>query len=536
MSTPIKFAFAYAQFLLKSAALHVVLKGCAGALLHAGLLLCGELLHCVSLKVGTGGETGVPAVTIDSQPHMGSLFKSQNGSTWQPEVNQDMMFRIHKCKFETGSVGSAIFRSANAMSHYTPSFGRVLNPLDHVNLPAAAFGAGSFWTTPYGYKFNNMYNSEDGGASPNGYIYHRFRVDATELNFPSGFTKFEYAAATKDDSDVPNVFTLDPTTGYTQMQMHRDVIPSSSLKILQNKTGSFVFKGTISSDDENISPMINLERLSLTMIRNLVNDGQLYANTWPMNFISTDAGGGATGQNLGGGFRIETSGRGYAATDTVTITTPDSGQIGSGATGKPIVNGTGAIVGVTLHNAGNNYLTSPTIAVSRAGAGSDAVVKYHGEDEPEGPGNYLARYMTKKVVMSPGAEATDVKVYLTASQPRGTKVHVYVKVKNKSDIEPFEKKKWQLLARNQPFSEEVTPSEDVMREISFSGLGAGDGGDGEYPLSYDAKVDGVAVAAGEGPTGERFNTFNSFAVKIVMQSNDPRLVPVVSNMRAIAIE
>ena len=75
-----------------------------------------------------------------------------------------------------------------------------------------------------------------------------------------------------------------------------------------------------------------------------------------------------------------------------------------------------------------------------------------------------------------------------------------------------------------------------MREISFSGLGAGDGGDGEYPLSYDAKVDDVAVGAGTGPTGERFNTFNSFAIKIVMQSNDPRLVPVVSNMRAIAIE
>ena len=62
------------------------------------------------------------------------------------------------------------------------------------------------------------------------------------------------------------------------------------------------------------------------------------------------------------------------------------------------------------------------------------------------------------------------------------------------------------------------------------------GGDDEFPLSYDAKLDGVAYGADTSPAGERFNTFNEFAIKIVMQSNDARIVPVVKDLRAIAVE
>ena len=43
----------------------------------------------------------------------------------------------------------------------------------------------------------------------------------------------------------------------------------------------------------------------------------------------------------------------------------------------------------------------------------------------------------------------------------------------------------------------------------------GGGNDDEFPLSYDAKLDGVAYGADTSPAGERFNTFNEFAIKIV---------------------
>jgi len=114
----------------------------------------------------------------------------------------------------------------------------------------------------------------------------------------------------------------------------------------------------------------------------------------------------------------------------------------------------------------------------------------------------------------------------------GTIIWVYTKVRNKADLESFDKKNWVLTKRMQPFSDELTPSDDYFREVHFMG----GGGDDEFPLSYDAKSDGIAYAVNEQPSGERYNTFNEFAIKIVMQSNDPRIVPVVKDLRAVAVE
>jgi hypothetical protein len=321
----------------------------------------------------------------------------------------------------------------------------------------------------------------------------------------------------------------------TDLQLHTDTIPSTSLDILKDNIGSFVLQGTISTGNENISPMINLERMSLTMIKNLINNGELSSNTWPANYITTDTY--SSGNVIGGGFYVETTGKGYDGTEAVVITT-DTGNIGVGAKGNTVINSVGSIIGVTLQNAGNTYLHSPTITLADtdgttySGGGAGASIKYVGEDSAQGPGNFLARYMTRCIVMSPGAEAKDIKLYLTAAQPFGTIIWVYTKVRNKADIEPFNKKNWVLSKRLQPFTAEITSGEDTYREIKFMG----GGNDDEFPLSYTAKPDGVSFSGGESPAAERFNTFNEFAIKIVMQSNDPRVVPVVKDLRAIAVE
>ena len=43
---------------------------------------------------------------ITSQPAMGSLFKSQNGSTWEPDQSKDLMFKLKRANFST--TGSSI--------------------------------------------------------------------------------------------------------------------------------------------------------------------------------------------------------------------------------------------------------------------------------------------------------------------------------------------------------------------------------------------------------------------------------------------
>jgi hypothetical protein len=42
------------------------------------------------------------ARTISEQPYLGSLFKSQNASTWTADQTQDLKFTIYRCQFETG--------------------------------------------------------------------------------------------------------------------------------------------------------------------------------------------------------------------------------------------------------------------------------------------------------------------------------------------------------------------------------------------------------------------------------------------------
>lgn len=47
--------------------------------------------------------------TISEQPYLGSLFKSQNASTWTTDQTQDLMFTIYKAKFDTSAVGTIQF-------------------------------------------------------------------------------------------------------------------------------------------------------------------------------------------------------------------------------------------------------------------------------------------------------------------------------------------------------------------------------------------------------------------------------------------
>jgi hypothetical protein len=47
--------------------------------------------------------------TISEQPYAGVLFKSQNGSTWTANDDQDLKFTLYRCKFDTDVIGAVPF-------------------------------------------------------------------------------------------------------------------------------------------------------------------------------------------------------------------------------------------------------------------------------------------------------------------------------------------------------------------------------------------------------------------------------------------
>jgi hypothetical protein len=62
---------------------------------------------------------------ISEQPYLGSMFTSQNNTTWTPEQLKDVKFRINKCQFETeGNVQINLkeFAGIKEASSFTPNF------------------------------------------------------------------------------------------------------------------------------------------------------------------------------------------------------------------------------------------------------------------------------------------------------------------------------------------------------------------------------------------------------------------------------
>ena len=53
-----------------------------------------------------GDQMPGTARTISEQPYLGSLFKSQNASTWTADQTQDLKFTLYRAKFQTGVVGN----------------------------------------------------------------------------------------------------------------------------------------------------------------------------------------------------------------------------------------------------------------------------------------------------------------------------------------------------------------------------------------------------------------------------------------------
>ena len=55
---------------------------------------------------------------VSEQPYAGVFFKSQNASTWSPDQNQDLTFRIHKANFTIGATANAIFKDGTSSAEY----------------------------------------------------------------------------------------------------------------------------------------------------------------------------------------------------------------------------------------------------------------------------------------------------------------------------------------------------------------------------------------------------------------------------------
>lgn len=84
-------------------------------------------------------------------------------------------------------------------------------------------------------------------------------------------------------------------------------------------------------------------------------------------------------------------------------------------------------------------------------------------------GSALSKYISKRLALTEGMDAEDVKVFLTAYKPTGTNIDVYAKVLNFSDGELFEDKDWTLLEQStSPYMYSDSLNDQDYREYEYT--------------------------------------------------------------------
>ena len=385
------------------------------------------------------GEVGkldiVSGLQISEQPYGGSLFQSQNGSTWTADQNLDMLFRIYRKVFSTS--------------------------------PATAQFIVDKPTSNIAYDLINTVTSEVTMANTSlGYSFLSEKSTGGLTSFITFNPKEDY---TMDDGNGRRV--LNPTTGNT----------------------SFILKATMSTSNPAISPILDTTRFGTILVDN-------YINALPL---------------LNSGFLIANSGSAYANSADVTVSFTGGGGSGAVATATVASN---VITAITVTSGGTGYTTSPTVTITPgSGGGSGASVTYNGEDKKTG-GNAATRYMTRRVTLADGFDSGDLRVYLTAYKPSGSEIYVYYKLLSGSDSDVFDNKSYQLMTQlgNPNF---VSSNKRDYRELSFA------------PGTSSVANNSISYTSGS----TAFNSFKTFAIKIVMSGTDTTDVPKVRDLRAIAL-
>ena len=136
-----------------------------------------------------------------------------------------------------------------------------------------------------------------------------------------------------------------------------------------------------------------------------------------------------------------------------------------------------------------------------------------GEERNSG-GPINAKYISRRVTLKDGFDASDLKIILNAYKPLGTDVHVYYKVKNADDPDDFDLKNYILMSQETSAGRISKGKDDIQEFI------------------YKSSSETTAYTS----NSIRYETFKTFAVKIALVANTTYDMPRVRDMRAIALD
>lgn len=380
---------------------------------------------------------------VGEQPYIGSLFKSQNASTWDATQLEDLMFRINKCRFVPE--GRATMYSSSVIEQLPP-FGMFPTPIDEI------------------------------------------LIKTEQTTLPGTTLSYELA------SDSSNVFVDVPAGVVLIPEGGRKYYPSAGANTTSQE-GWFKLAVNMTTVNPDISPVIWKERFGISMFENQIDN----AEPVPTNF------------------KIVSTGAGYAANTEFPLIITGSGN--GDAEIYAVSNATGHIVDLAFDNFGSGFVSNSTIRINFGGTTptTNAVITMTSETDPGG-GPAWCKYISRTVTLNEGFESADLRAYVTAFKPIGTGIHVYYKVRNNNDPEPFTAKPWIKMIQKEYLTEFSRSTRDYL-EYEFT------------PFGEEEPFESISYSS----AGATYTTFDQYAIKIVLTTDDTTKFPVLKDLRAIAL-
>lgn len=196
----------------------------------------------------------------------------------------------------------------------------------------------------------------------------------------------------------------------------------------------------------------------------------------------------------------------------------------------------------------SNKYQSPVIDLARKSAlVIKNILNNDTTDEHTTYGKALAKYISQPVVLADGQEAEDLKIYVSGYRPINTDIEVYVKFLNDQDSAPLEAKSWTKLVNEnadvycspinsldfKEYEYSVPTSIDYSRYTASSTTT-------NTAIGYTAYVNPSSTPAGilryTDSSGSVYETYKTFAIKIVLLSTDGTYVPKINDLRGIALQ
>ena len=264
---------------------------------------------------GIGEDDYTTGNRISKQPYAGVLFKSQNASTWTPDQNKDLKFTIRRAEFDTsltsqvvlenGEVqprqliknpfattsGSNVIRVSHRSHHMfedtnsIPSYVTIAGATDVNGIPAAEIN------TTHEVQNVEMDSYEivvttnatgtgiDGGtdvSATENQLYDTFYTNLAQVNLPGTNTTWGVRTSTGMSlgATTPTPYVTDTSFAPIIVNQNVEMLNPGVVASLDNEQSgkTFFLRGTLTSNQTNLSPVIDLERASIFTISNRIDN------------------------------------------------------------------------------------------------------------------------------------------------------------------------------------------------------------------------------------------------------------------------